>query len=669
MRSARPATCSTVLMFLGAAFLSACTSDRAPSSEAAQASAPADEHAKSDRAQEAAAAPKAKSTLVDGRAEEKSVDAPASPRPQAANEGFTGEGKGLGGGGLSPRGDSAAGVGQGYGSGRREVGGLGPAAKKPSPTRSLPGVAAPTEAYDPAAPPPAAAMPRAPEPDPLVEQAIDPNGRFATTYRPGGGHLAAFESAVARGLLPAGEREIVSDLGARYPLAIDAPSEGALGFAAHFERAKLQPSGGKLHLRLGLRSSSKPASERPRLSVALVLDVSGSMRGELIQSARKAAIDLVDKLAPTDDFSLVTFSSGAQTLVPMGAIGPRRDQVKATIAAIQEGGGTNIGEGLRLGYAELSKPQLEDNVRVTLLLSDGRANDGITDRGRLAGLALEAFQSGIQTSALGLGTDYDGPLMSQIANDGAGGYYYLRDPQQIAPALATELDKRLDPVATAVEVRLRLKPGVEVLNVYGSRRLSEAEAQRVRAIEVASDKQTEKRDGIKANRQEDVEGGMRFLIPAFARDDSHAILLELRLPAGIGPKDVALVELKYKDRLTKKNVAEEIPLRLEYANSDAESAKTIDPSVARTVQGFAAGEALMKASRLVALGRNREAIDLLGEREGLLHHAAATLGEPLFVQDAQRLARLRTHALGGGSFGDPLVLAMVMETAGNVHLR
>ena len=48
------------------------------------------------------------------------------------------------------------------------------------------------------------------------EAAIDPNGRFATTYRPGGGHLAAFESAVARGVVPPAEREIVSDVGARY---------------------------------------------------------------------------------------------------------------------------------------------------------------------------------------------------------------------------------------------------------------------------------------------------------------------------------------------------------------------------------------------------------------------------------------------------------------------
>ena len=67
-------------------------------------------------------------------------------------------------------------------------------------------------------------------------------------------------------------------------------------------------------------------------------------------------------------------------------------------------------------------------MRVVLLLSDGRANSGITSSDRLSRLALDAFQSGVQTSSFGLGADYDGELMSSIANDGAGGYYYLRDP-------------------------------------------------------------------------------------------------------------------------------------------------------------------------------------------------------------------------------------------------
>lgn len=543
----------------------------------------------------------------------------------------------------------------------KKEGGLAGPGKAASPPRpAVPGTP----------PPPPASRPEPSSVPSLVEAPIDPNGRFATTYRPGGGHLSAFESAVAAGILPASEREVVSDLGARYASPLDAPKEGALAFGVDFERGKLAPSGGPVHVRLSLRSTTEKASERPPLSVVVVMDVSGSMRGQLIQSARTAAQELVDKLDAKDDFSLVTFSTGAEVKIPMGKVGSRRDSLKKTIGDIVEGGGTNIGEGLRLGYEQSNgEAASKDGVRVVFLMSDGRANEGITNRGQLAKLSLDAFQGGIQTSSFGMGTDYDGPLMSQIAQDGAGGYYYLRDAAQIPASLTTELEKRLEPVATAVEVRLRLKPDVELLNVYGSRRLSESESQRVRQIEVAQDQQTQKRDGIKANRQEDVEGGMRFFMPAFARDDSHSILLKLRLPEGVGAKDVALVELKYKDRITKKNVTTELPIKLEYANSDAESAKSIDPSVARTVQGFAAGEALMKASVLIGQNRHQQAIDLLGEREGLLHHAAFTLGEPLFVEDAKRLARLRVHASGKGQLKDPLVVAMMMETAGSVHMH
>ena len=68
---------------------------------------------------------------------------------------------------------------------------------------------------------------------------------------------------------------------------------------------------------------------------------------------------------------------------------------------------------------------------------------------------------------------------------------------------------------------------------------------------------------------------MRFFIPAFARNDTHSILLKLRVPEGVGEKDVAMVELKYKDRIAKKNVADEIPVKLEYADSDVASARTI----------------------------------------------------------------------------------------------
>ena len=499
---------------------------------------------------------------------------------------------------------------------------------------------------------------------------IDPNGRFATTYRPGGGHLAAFESAVARGIIPSAEREVVSDVGARYTTAFDVPSGKAMGLRTDLERAKLSPGGGPVHVRISLRSTADKPAERPHLSVHLVLDVSGSMAGESITNARAAASAMVDKLAPTDDFSLVTFSNDADVKVKDGLVGPRKDAIKKVIADIHEGGGTNIGKALQLGYAQAADKSIPaDAVRVVLLLSDGHANMGITAPDKLSRLALDAFQNGVQTSAFGLGPDYDGALMSAIAAEGAGGYYYLRDAQQIAPALSTEIDKRLDPVATAVEVRVRLKSDVSLLRVYGSRRLTGAEAARVRAQEVAADKQAEKRDKIAQDRQDDTQGGMRFFIPAFARDDSHALLFQVSLPAGTGDRSLGIVEIKYKDRVAKKNVADEFPVRIAYADSDAASGATLDPSVARTVQGFAAGEALTDAATRIANGDRAGAVAELTEREQILRQAADTLKEPLFLKDADRLARLRTHAGTQTGLGDPLVLALMMETAGRSHLR
>lgn len=559
---------------------------------------------------------------------------------------------------LDVSGSGHAGVGLG-GSGRGHGAGLG--------SSGLGGLQGGSQA-NPGGPAPQ----RAPElvAPPAPEVKIDPNGRFATTYRPGRGHLAAFDAAVARGVVPQAERQLVGDVGGGYAPEFPVPAGDALALRTDLERGKLPPGGGPFHVRLALRSSAEAPAARPHLSVHLVLDTSGSMQGEAIARARDAARSLVDRLAPSDDFSLVTFSSDAHVKVPDGPVGHRREAIKKIISELREDGGTNIGEGLALGYAEASRPTIPaDAVRVVLLLSDGRPTAGDTRTANLSMMALNAFQKGIQTSSFGLGSDYDGALMSSIASDGAGGYYYLRDPSHIASALATELDQRLDPVATAVEVRVRLRPGVDLLKTYGSRRLTEGESERVRAVEVASDAHAEKRDGIRKDRHEDRQEGMRFFIPAFSRDDDHALLIKLAVPEGVGARDVALVELKYKDRLRKKNIVREIPLRVEYADGDAASAATADRSMARTIQGFAAGDALAQAAARIARGDRQIAIDLLSEREGILRQAADTLEEPRFLEDARRLTRLRGHAGETTGLGEPLVLAMLLETASRSHLH
>ena len=496
---------------------------------------------------------------------------------------------------------------------------------------------------------------------------LDPNARYATTYRPGGAALAAFDAAVSRGQIPASYKDLVGDFGARYAPAIARPTDGALAVAVDTERAAVGPNGGPMNLRVSLVSSDATPS-RAQLSVHIVLDTSGSMSGNSIRDARQAAEAVVTKLAPTDDFSMVTFSDTAHVLVGDGPIGPRRADVLSRIERVDADGGTNISSGLDQGYAEAHDASIPaDAVRIVMLLSDGHANGGDTSPQSLADRAARAFQDGIQTSSFGLGTDFDAALMSRIADRGAGGYYYLADSTQIALALSREIDARLQPVAIAVEVRVRLRPDIAATRVFGSRELSSMEAAGIRAQEVALDQQEQKR-GIKSDRQTDATGGMRFFIPAFARSDRHATMLTLALPPGTGERGIASVEVRYKDRVLGKNVTKELPVKMRWADSDAASAQTEDASVERMALAFAAGETILQAAERVDAGDRAGATRMLDERAEVLRIAATSLSEPMLAEDGARLARLGVAVGGAGQVSDPLPLVVMLRGSGYGYL-
>ncbi len=548
--------------------------------------------------------------------------------------------------------------------------GAGGAKETPSPPaafRPIPATArnlVPTVAAT-AVPQPVADLPPPPPTAPATK--LDPNARYSTTYRPGGAALAAFDAAVARGQIPSSYKDLVGDFGARYAPAIARPTTGALSVAAETERSAIGPGGGATNLRVSLVSSDAMPS-RAQLSVHIVLDTSGSMSGQSIADARRAAEAVVAKLAPTDDFSMVTFSDTAHLLVTDGPIGPRRADVISRIEHVDADGGTNISSGLDMGYTEAHAASIPaDAVRIVMLLSDGHANGGDTSPQSLADRAARAFQDGVQTSSFGIGTDFDAALMSRIADRGAGGYYYLADSSQIALALEREIDARLQPVATAVELRVRLRPDVSATKVFGSRELSSIEAAAVRSQEVTIDQQEQQRRGIRSDRQSDAEGGMRFFIPAFARSDRHATMILLALPPGSGERSIASVEVRYKDRVLGKNVTQELPVKMRWADSDAASAQTEDPSVERMTLAFAAGETILQAAERVDAGDRAGAARLLDERAEVLKTASSALSEPQLAADAARLARLSV-AVGGGTVNDPLPLVVMLRGSGYGYL-
>jgi Ca-activated chloride channel family protein len=123
-------------------------------------------------------------------------------------------------------------------------------------------------------------------------------------------------------------------------------------------------------------------AERPPQAVALVIDRSGSMVGRPLEEARRCAEYVVGRLRPTDAVSLVQFDNRIHRLWPAVPVGDGA-ALRAAIAGIHAGGNTNLHGGWKEGTETLADVAGLGLKRV-ILLSDGQANEGLTESGAIA---------------------------------------------------------------------------------------------------------------------------------------------------------------------------------------------------------------------------------------------------------------------------------------------
>lgn len=242
-------------------------------------------------------------------------------------------------------------------------------------------------------------------------------------------------------------------------VTLDAALQGDYLFANTKERVSLL---------MDLNAIPVEAGGRAPISVAVVIDRSGSMAGDKIRQVRRAAKSLVERLADSDQIALVTYASDYAVDLPLTPIGGQRDRITRIIDDILDGGGTNLAGGMQAGLDALAKANGAP-IRRLILLSDGNANQGITDPTSIAEIAATARQHGITISTLGVGLDFNEDLMTLVAQSGAGGYYYARNATAVAAAFEKELTGLVALAARTVEVGLELRPGVTVAEIYGYR--------------------------------------------------------------------------------------------------------------------------------------------------------------------------------------------------------
>ncbi len=206
---------------------------------------------------------------------------------------------------------------------------------------------------------------------------------------------------------------------------------------------------------------------RPPVNLSLVLDRSGSMSDKgKIEYLKKAAGMAVDRLNAKDFLSVVEYDDEITLLWPSQPV-ESTFAVKRLIDALEPRGTTNLVGGMMRGAGEVAarKSQMTgmQALHRVLLLSDGLANEGVTEPAEIRRLVREAKTGGVRITTLGLGRDYDEDLMQAIAENGGGNYYYIENPEQMARIFERELNTLFSTVAK--DVRFDFEPGAGVKGV------------------------------------------------------------------------------------------------------------------------------------------------------------------------------------------------------------
>ncbi|MCI5134949.1 MAG: VWA domain-containing protein [Candidatus Electrothrix sp. AW2] len=210
--------------------------------------------------------------------------------------------------------------------------------------------------------------------------------------------------------------------------------------------------------------------ERKRLplNLALVIDTSGSMRDEnKLVSVKQAAIALINRLRSQDRLALVSYSNRAKVVLPSSPVRMEQD-TRWLIQSLRADGGTNLGAGLIEGYHQLREFASSRTINRVLLLSDGKANVGITSSAELSRMVLQEADAGISLSTFGVGLDFNEDLMAALSESGRGMYYFIDRPESMEAILAKEFHSVEQLVATDIQVTITLDPDFRIEQVFAN---------------------------------------------------------------------------------------------------------------------------------------------------------------------------------------------------------
>ena len=334
--------------------------------------------------------------------------------------------------------------------------------------------------------------------------------------------------------------------------------------------------------------------KRVPLNLALVLDRSGSMQGDRIANARRAANRLIEMLQPEDRVSVVTFSSDAKVLLS-SAEEINKQKAIAKINTLKAGGSTALFAGVSLGSEQILAHFDPKRVNRIVLLSDGEANVGPQTPEELAGLGRRLAGKGMSVTTVGLGLDYNETLMARLAGSSDGNHVFVKTAADLETVFQEEFMDAATVVARDATIRVRCGTDVSPVKVYGY-------------------------DGKIDNGEVTVE------IPQLQGDQEKYVIIEAKVKTGTADtQTLASVSANYTMLADGKKISEEGVSSVRLVADAKEAEKSLNTPVMEKVIVQTATEKNDEALAAISAGDTKKGQQLLLENRMMLEQRARDL--------------------------------------------
>ena len=195
----------------------------------------------------------------------------------------------------------------------------------------------------------------------------------------------------------------------------------------------------------------KASSERPKKTVLLVMDRSGSMSGQKIEQVRAALKHVLNNLREGDLFNIIAFDSEVESFRPelQRYNDKTRREALGFAEGIYAGGSTNINEALRVSLSQLNDSGRPSYV---VFLTDGLPTVGETNEMRVVANSKEWNKVHARIFCFGVGYDLNARFLDKLVRENFGISEYVRPDENIEEHVGRLYNRIESPVLTGMKI-------------------------------------------------------------------------------------------------------------------------------------------------------------------------------------------------------------------------